>query len=168
MPVQQQAVGPDQTMLDRIDVLESRYELRRLASEYCHGVDKHDEPRFMSIWWPDAEWLIGDPWGDFRGEKEVREAINLIWGGLPETHHWTTNLVTDVDGDRAVGQSDVWCTATDAADRPLLISATYDDEFERRDGVWKIAVRRVEIHYFVPVQDPWSSDPDNRIKAAAG
>jgi gamma-hexachlorocyclohexane dehydrochlorinase len=32
-----------------------------------------------------------------------------------------------------------------------MIGATYTDEFERRDGVWRIARRAVVIHYFNPV-----------------
>jgi hypothetical protein len=168
MAVQQQATGSEHALLERIGAIESDQELHRLVSDYCHGCDRKDEARFMAIWWPDAEWLIGDPWGDFRGEQEIRETINRIWEGLPETHHLTTNLVTNIDGDRATGQSDVWCTATDAADRPLLIAATYDDDFERRDGEWRIASRRVKIHFFTPVLEPWSSDPGNRIKAVVG
>jgi gamma-hexachlorocyclohexane dehydrochlorinase len=32
-----------------------------------------------------------------------------------------------------------------------MINATYTDDFERRSGIWKIARRKVVIHYFNPI-----------------
>jgi gamma-hexachlorocyclohexane dehydrochlorinase len=32
-----------------------------------------------------------------------------------------------------------------------MINATYTDDFERRDGIWRIARRKVVIHYFNPI-----------------
>jgi gamma-hexachlorocyclohexane dehydrochlorinase len=40
-----------------------------------------------------------------------------------------------------------------------MISATYTDDFERRDGVWKIAKRAVVIHYFNPIPGAEMSSP---------
>jgi gamma-hexachlorocyclohexane dehydrochlorinase len=40
-----------------------------------------------------------------------------------------------------------------------MISATYTDDFERRDGIWKIARRAVVIHYFNPIPDAEMSSP---------
>ena len=45
----------------RIDRLESRHEIEALVSNYCHGFDKRDFGRFLSIWWRDCVWKIGPP-----------------------------------------------------------------------------------------------------------
>ena len=39
----------------RIDQLEARAALRDLVSDYCHGFDKGDFKRFLSIWWEDCD-----------------------------------------------------------------------------------------------------------------
>jgi gamma-hexachlorocyclohexane dehydrochlorinase len=40
-----------------------------------------------------------------------------------------------------------------------MISATYADDFERRNGAWKIAKRSVTLHYFNPVPGARMSVP---------
>jgi gamma-hexachlorocyclohexane dehydrochlorinase len=40
-----------------------------------------------------------------------------------------------------------------------MINATYTDEFERRNGVWKIARRGVTMHYFNPIPGAQMSAP---------
>lgn len=77
---------------------------------------------------------------------------SLIWPAFNEVHHWTTNLVVQLDGGRAVVECDVDCKGTTAADGVMqVISATYRDVFERRHGQWGIAHRVVDIHYFIAV-----------------
>jgi ketosteroid isomerase-like protein len=140
----------------RIDALESRIAIHHLVSNYCHGCDKHDIDRFMSIWHDDAVWEIGDPYGDFYGAAQIKHAMeDLIWTALPETHHWTTNLVVELESpDRATGVCDVGCDAFTPERQMLLIAATYYDRFERRDGEWRISERKVEIFYFNPIVVP--------------
>ena len=135
---------------DRIDRMESRWAMRDLVSNYCHGVDKHDIDLFMSIWHDDAVWRIGPPFGDFYGAPEVRRALeDVIWPAWRETHHWTTNLTLTFDGpDAAHGVCDVNCNGATPDDVMQVVSATYTDRFERRSGRWAIAERDVVIHYF--------------------
>jgi gamma-hexachlorocyclohexane dehydrochlorinase len=40
-----------------------------------------------------------------------------------------------------------------------MISATYTDDFERRNGVWKIARRGVKMHYFNVIPGAQMSAP---------
>lgn len=149
-----------EALLARVDELESRNALRDLVSDYCHGFDKHDWDRFMAIWWPDCVWDIGPPFGTFEGHDGVRSAVHDVL--LPfwrETHHLTTNLrLTFETPDLASGICDVDCMGADAEDNFQVVGATYEDRFERRAGVWRIARRRVQIHYFNPI-------PEARMRA---
>ena len=43
-----------ENLVSKIDRLESRQAIEDLASNYCHGFDKRDETRFLSIWWEDC------------------------------------------------------------------------------------------------------------------
>ena len=135
----------------RIDRLESRQAIEDLASNYCHGFDKRDFDRFLSIWWEDCVWNIGPPFGSFKGHKGIREAIHeVLWPAWGQSQHITSNIVVEFEGaDRARTLCDVDCTGL-LADGPeaTFVGATYADRVERRDGVWKIAERNVTIHYF--------------------
>ena len=140
-------------LLSRIDELESRAALRDLVTDYCLGFDNHDWDRFIGIWHPDAVWEIGPPFGTFTGHEGIREAVyEILYPVWRETHHLTSNLrLSFSDPDHAYGVCNVDCMGATTDDIVQMISATYTDDFERRDGAWKIAKRHVVIHYFNPI-----------------
>ncbi len=150
-----------ETLLRRVDELESRTALRDLVTDYCLGFDTKDWDRFISIWHSDAVWEIGPPFGTFNGHKGIREAVyDVLYPVWRETHHLTSNLrITFKDPDHAHGVCNVDCMGATQDDVVQMISATYTDDFERRDGVWKIAKRNVVIHYFNPIPGAEMSAP---------
>lgn len=137
----------------KVDQLNSRFALQDLTSDYCHGFDKHDWDRFLGIWWEDCTWEIGPPFGTFKGHDGIRRAVKeVLWPAWKASSHFTTNLrVTFKDADHAEGVCDVDCIGTTADGQAQTVSATYRDTFERRGGVWKIAVRGVTMHHFSPL-----------------
>jgi gamma-hexachlorocyclohexane dehydrochlorinase len=149
------------SLLRRVDELESRAALRDLVSDYCLGFDTRDWDRFISIWHQDAVWEIGPPFGTFTGHEGVRKAVyEVLYPVWRETHHLTSNLrVTFSDPDHAHGVCNVDCMGATRDDVVQMISATYSDDFERRDGTWKIAKRNVVIHYFNAIPGAQMSAP---------
>ncbi len=147
--------------LRRIDELEARAAMRDLVTDYCLGFDTHDWDRFISIWHPDAVWDIGPPFGSFRGHDGVHKAVyEVLYPAWRETHHLTSNLrLTFRDADHALGVCNVDCMGATKDDVVQMINATYTDEFERRQGVWKIARRAVTMHYFNPIPGARMSPP---------
>ncbi len=142
-----------QTILDRIDRLESKNAMRDLVTDYCRGFDQRNFERFLSIWAPDCIWEIGPPFGTFEGHAGIVKAVKeILWPAWRETHHLTSNLKIQFDNsDSAFGECDVDCMGATRDDVVQMISATYSDHFTRVDGVWKIARRDVKMHYFNPV-----------------
>lgn len=140
-------------LLRRVDELESRAALRDLVTDYCLGFDTHDWERFIGIWHADAVWEIGPPFGTFHGHEGIRKAVfDVLYPVWRETHHLTSNLrVTFSDPDHAHGVCNADCMGATKDDVVQMISATYTDDFERRNGTWKIARRAVVIHYFNPL-----------------
>jgi ketosteroid isomerase-like protein len=69
--------------------------------------------------------------------------------GTPKTKHVTTNIIIDLDesGDRATVKS--YYTVMQAVQGSLalqpVISGRYRDEFERVDGVWRFATRKMYV-----------------------
>jgi gamma-hexachlorocyclohexane dehydrochlorinase len=149
------------SLLSRIDELESRTALRDLVTDYCIGFDNHDWERFIAIWHPDAVWEIGPPFGTFTNHEGIREAVqDVLYPVWRETHHLTSNLrLTFDDPDHAHGICNVDCMGATTDDVVQMISATYTDDFERREGAWKIARRGVVIHYFNPIPGAEMTSP---------
>lgn len=141
------------SLLKRIDELESRSSIGDLVTDYCQGFDNHNWDQFIAIWHEDAVWEVGPPFGTFYGHEGIREAVfDILYPAWRETHHLASNLRLTFDGpDKAHGVCDVDCMGATADDVVQMISATYTDDFERRDGRWKIARRHVVIHYFNPI-----------------
>ena len=138
-------------VLQRLDELESRNAIAELAYNYCHGFDKRDRERFLAIWWPDCVWNIGPPFGSFAGHDGIRTALDdVLWPAWAQSQHVTSNqVVTFTDPDHAQSICDVDCTGLLTGNpEATFVGATYRDLVERREGVWRIAVRDVEIHYF--------------------
>ncbi len=151
------------SLVQRVDELESRTALRDLVTDYCLGFDNHDWDTFISIWHEDAVWEIGPPFGTFTGHAEIRQAVHdILYPFWRETHHLATNLkVKFSDADHAYGVCNVDCMgASKEGDVVQMINATYKDEFERRDNIWKIALRKVEIHFFNPIPGAEMSAPE--------
>ncbi|MFO1376017.1 MAG: nuclear transport factor 2 family protein [Steroidobacteraceae bacterium] len=147
--------------LRRIDELESRAALHELVTDYCLGFDTRDWDRFIAIWHPDAVWDIGPPFGSFSNLEGIRKAVyEVLYPVWRETHHLTSNLrLVFRDADHAHGICDCDCMGATRDDVVQMISATYTDDFERRNGVWKIARRGVVIHYFNPIPGARMSPP---------
>jgi hypothetical protein len=145
----------------RIDELESRAALRDLVTDYCLGFDRHEWDRFISIWHPDAVWEIGPPFGTFTHHAGIRKAVEeILYPVWRETHHLTSNLrLAFSDADHAHGICNVDCMGATKDNVVQMISATYTDDFARRNGVWKIARRAVVIHYFNSIPGAQMSAP---------
>jgi ketosteroid isomerase-like protein len=151
-----------ETIESRLGRIESRFAIQDLVSDYCHGFDKRDWDRFIAIWWENATWEIGPPFGNFEGHEGITHVTrDILWEAWQASSHFTTNLVITFDGDdRASGICDVDCIGTTSDGIAQTISATYWDDYERRDGIWKIMRRKVGMHHFSPLPGVTLSPPE--------
>lgn len=110
-------------------------EIRTLMSKYCHGIDKKDEPLFMSLWAEDGVYEL--PRGQAAGIDGIRQLVHKVWREVPKCHHHITNPLIEIDGDSAVARTDViYYRQTDDGVLQLL-SGTYAFRFARIAGEWK-------------------------------
>lgn len=137
--------------------LASRLEITDLIYRYCRGADRRDEALFRSVFHPDSTHKHGA----FEGLSSEFCTNGLKLMALcAETHHHIGNILIELDGDRAVGESYFVAHHRIAAETPAFgplrghrpgidedwfVGGRYQDRFERRSGVWKIA-RRVGVH----------------------
>jgi 3-phenylpropionate/cinnamic acid dioxygenase small subunit len=84
---------------------------------------------------------------NYQGAAEVQtfcEQTRLYPDGTPRTKHVVTNVVIDVDGDRADARSYVTVLQqTDVLPLQPIASGRYTDRFERVAGTWRFADRLI-------------------------
>ncbi|EQB32632.1 nuclear transport factor 2 family protein [Sphingobium ummariense] len=137
--------------MSNLEEVISRFALADLVSDYCLGVDKHELERFQAIWWEDAVWDI-EFVQKFSGIDEISGAVeNLIWPMWQSTNHYCTNHRLELNGDTAKGICDVYCIGNLADGQAAHVVASYHDDYERRNGTWKISRRFVNQRVFSPL-----------------
>nr|ADW41692.1 LinA-like protein [uncultured bacterium] len=135
-----------------LDRLASRAAIQDLYSDQLIGVVKRHEGRLASIWWDDAEWTI-EGIGPYKSPEALDLANNVFWPMFQETIHYGTNLrVEFVSADMVNGIGDVLCLGNLVeANQSILIAAVCTNEYERRDGVWKLFKPNGCMNYFTPL-----------------
>jgi hypothetical protein len=125
----------------QVQVLVAKEEIREVLHRYARGVDRKDVELLKACYHPDsidAHWsFIGN------GEEFAEEIVQPHqMGQIPIYKHYITNVLIELDGDRAFCESSYLFTQTVhlESDRTAWLAAEgrYLDIFERRDGVWRI------------------------------
>ncbi|MEV8273151.1 nuclear transport factor 2 family protein [Microbacterium sp. NPDC077184] len=143
----------------RVDRLESESSIRRLVAEYCHGADKRDIDRFLSVWTPDAVWQMSAD-VSFRGKDAIERVVRAQWRAFAQYVHWTTNVSLVVSGDTADGECDVAVLVRLHNGRWIRSGGTYRDRYRRLDGTWFIAHRDASIGFDIDLPAEASEVPE--------
>jgi 3-phenylpropionate/cinnamic acid dioxygenase small subunit len=128
---------------------ESSYRaIESLIATYAELVDDGDFAA-VGLLLADAAFSGGAGSVSGRGaiEKMLRDNVIVYDDGTPRTKHVTTNLAIKVDERAGTASSRSYFTALQALpDLPLqpIVSGRYYDRFERRNGQWRFAERRVQ------------------------
>ena len=128
-----------------LDALLAEREIHRALLRYCRGVDRLDEDLIRSAYHDGST----DDHGVYRGSGKGFAAfiVPLLRERYRATTHAIHNCLIEVDRERA--EAETHCVAyherlDEAGARWLdLFACRYLDRFERRQGVWAIAERRV-------------------------
>jgi ketosteroid isomerase-like protein len=127
-----------------VDDLSAREAIRDVLYRYARGVDRADVELLKSCYHPeavDAHWtFIGNA---HQFAEEILKPHQM--GQLPLLKHFITNILIELDGDRAFVESSFLCMVElplEEGPRAHLVShGRYLDLFERRHGDWKILSR---------------------------
>lgn len=144
--------GGDDMTLD-VQQLLAREEVRDVMRRYARGVDRYDIEEIRACYHPDATDERGPYRGPVAGFLEYLESPR----GLPmfeRTTHSITDQVVDAQGDTAYSETSVIAYHR-LPEEHYLLGLRYLDRFERRDGAWRIAHRKVAYDWSLrrPVVD---------------
>lgn len=131
-----------------LEILLARQQIHDCIQRYCAGVDRHDVALMLSAFHPDAI----DEHGPFRGDPEgFTRWANGFHGDVCVTHtHALSTHVASVDGEHAtaVSYAVYGLRRRDGHGGGVACGcAAYHDRFERREGLWRIAHRKVHIEW---------------------
>ena len=107
---------------------------------YSRAVDRLDRELLMSVYHPDAV----DDHGAWVGDRDyfADTAFAYHRANQTRTQHVITNHTCEIDGATAHAETYWMMAAMNTSGAPLSLSGgRYIDRLEKRDGVWKIAVR---------------------------
>jgi 3-phenylpropionate/cinnamic acid dioxygenase small subunit len=129
--------------------------VRRTLERYMRFNDDKDLDRVLTLFAPDAVYRVGG--GEFVGHDEIADFLGGVgfrsgrrpWTDddqlmvMPRTTHVLSNPVVDVEGDRAVAESDfVVYDRDEAGHARVTLIGRYRDHLARRpDGTWVFTER---------------------------
>jgi len=146
--------------------------IRHLLDCYPRALDRQDHALLASLFHPDAV----DDHGVYNGPAEGFVAFmrNGSKDGVHWTHHNGTQII-EIKGD--VAQCETYTIAlcrmgpvgSEGYDKQIFLRVRYLDRVEKRDGVWKIAHRRVVYSpcHIMESATPFPLTPECLLEAGA-
>jgi hypothetical protein len=124
---------------DGLDTLLAKQAITEVLYRYCHAVDRIDPALGAQIWHEDGLALYDDV---FEGTGAgFIDYVFEIHRNCDATSHQLTNILIEVDGDRADSESYVTACIR-AAGVDVIVRGRYLDTWSCRSGKWRIDQRR--------------------------
>lgn len=117
---------------------------------YCRSVDRIDVPLGHGVFHEDSHADYGENFYRGPGRGVIDHICAVHVKGLLHHSHQVTNILIEVDGDRAGSEAYVTATLrTYEGDRlvQFMIWARYIDQWARREGRWAIVRRDMVIDF---------------------
>jgi SnoaL-like domain len=111
---------------------------------YLRGIDRNDGELVQQTFWPDA--LVDHGHSRFRGEGIGEYFANVSKNTAVNQTHFVMNIVYEISGDLATTEAQhLYNAETERNGVAYLLSRClrYIDQWERRDGTWRIFHRTV-------------------------
>ncbi len=130
--------------MSEVDVLVAKQAITEVLYRYCRGLDRMDREVALSVFHDGATADYGPL---FAGTGV--EFVDWVWTahqGLDNHSHQITNVLIDVNGDRAVSEAYVTVALRTKPDDGNIVDIVdrgrYLDRWARLDGRWAIEERR--------------------------
>jgi ketosteroid isomerase-like protein len=147
------ATPPDtQVVLDKDAIKEMVY-------KNYYPLDEGNVADFMEMFTEDATFDAG-PFGSAEGKAAITEMIETLFDEeILFSRHMLHNPVVEVDGDEASGTWYLEMPMISGEGEALWLQGTYEHEFRRVDGEWKVSTFTFEPTYLTPYDEGWAEQP---------
>ena len=126
-------------------MLEEKDAIREVMAEYCFRLDNDRFADMAALFTDDGTWDTAFGKGTGRPAIEALvQRIRQTGSSRPRAIHHVTNIVIELDGNRATALSN-WVVVQNSAQGPKIGSAGgYADEFVKQDGAWLFRYRKID------------------------
>ncbi len=139
----------------RVAGLEAVEGIRRTLSDYARALDERRPELLDRIFTEDCH-LVTIPWGaDTRGKARMRLAFERYWARFANPRRYYANEAITVDAQTATAFM-YWLVTQDDGDRSAIGWGTYDWQFRREDGIWKISELVVRVLTMTTLDRGWA------------
>jgi len=139
---------PEQTLLARIERLESLDEIRQLAAKYSLSLDMRDLDAHVNLFVPDIR-VSRDKVGRAHLKCWLDDTLRLQFTGT--SHHIGNHIIEFDDPDHAHGvvysKNEHETPCADGSCEWVIMQMLYWDNYERRDGSWYFT-RRLPCYWY--------------------
>lgn len=149
--------------LEVSEAIVEKVAITELIHRSCRGIDRMDKELAKSVWHADsvADFsALGGYCGDGYGYVEHATAMHSHM----EAHmHLATNILIDLDGDRAASETCIFVTLQHRNEDKLLQYSTwcrYLDQWSKRGGRWGID-KRLGVADFDEVREVTRANPES-------
>ena len=158
-------------MTDELETLVAKDAIRDVIYSYCRAMDRMDRELALSVWHPGGSADYGST---FHGTCEG--FVEWVWtrhAGLEAHSHQVTNILIEVDGDKAASEAYAFATlrqTTAGESVDIIVRGRYLDVWSKRDGRWAIDARTFVTDVrsvYVPRPEVARSEPDPRYRRDA-
>lgn len=128
----------------QVQYLTDRAAIIDCVANHARGCDRHDAELITSTYHADG---VDEHGAKINPGPEYGEWANLVHAATSQQHlHNVTTHTCEIDGDVAHAESYVLVTLLSPDGKTTtLINGRYLDRLERREGTWKIALRRSTV-----------------------
>lgn len=151
----------EKSLQDEIVAHIEKAKIVEVLFRYCRALDRRDRELLKSVFHPDAydqhSFFAGNAW-------EFADFVCDNSATLGNTVHVVTNYLIELDGDVAYCESyGVACdqNAQIEGEKTFLLAVGRNlDRFEKRNGEWRIAERRIvyDVNQRAPVNESWTGE----------
>jgi len=135
-------MGSDKARNSAVDVLPAKEAIREDIYRYAHGEDRQDGALSTSLWRSDGTATYGYRGEIFDGSASEWAKTHAGLRSYTGTSHQISNIIIEVDSDRAVGESYVtarlWRIDGDGQIWRREAIGRYLDRWSYRDGQWGV------------------------------
>lgn len=137
----------------RLTQVEDRLAIRELISRYCFSIDDRDLKTVGSLFTDNAYFGSADGAMKAIGRDAIIEQFKSRYSVLGASNHIGHDHVIEFESPtRARGllssHAEVWRLG-----RAMITALRYADVYEKTDGVWRFAERKLSFMYYLPVED---------------
>lgn len=145
----------------RLDELLDKQDIRECLARFSRGMDRFDRDIYLSAFWEDAQMAAGPFVGSAADCWDW--AVPMHEAGQILTHHALLQTMIDLDGDTAHAETYYQFVGRNRDESLWIAGGRYIDRLEKRESVWKIALRTNVIEWSCappPMPIPFADVPD--------